>query len=156
MRRCWMPLLKRKARPSASTRYTVAPTRRGEPSRGTTLRRTDVPILSPLVGSDFGTEGTDVERSRQEAARSGIDDDEPGDAGARVLPPLLLPGISMREEISQPHATRGMQVVAVRLCERNAGSVRFSRHKASRIRHRASSRGGFAHRVLDIGVMFAP
>src|SRR5262249_39088114 len=102
MRRCWMPLLKRKARPSASTRHTVAPTRRGEPSRGMILRRTDVPVLSPLVGPDFGTEGTDVERSRQEAARSGVNDDAPGDAGARVLPPLLLPGISMREEISNP------------------------------------------------------
>src|SRR5215470_6997328 len=151
-----MPLLKRKARPSASTRHTVAPTRRGEPSRGTTLRRTDVPIFSPLVGPDFGTEGTDVERSRQEAARSGVDDDGPGEAGVRVLPPLLLPGIFMREEISNPHATRGMPVVAMRLCEHNVGSIRVSRHNASRIRHRASSRGGFAHRVLDIGVMSAP
>ncbi len=80
---------------------------RGADPKGRALPRDDFEPhrrahLDPLVGPDFGTKGTDVERSRQEAARSGLDDDGPGDAGARVLAPLLLPGISMREEISHP------------------------------------------------------
>src|SRR5215472_3188022 len=51
---------------------------RGADPKGRALPRDDFEPhrrahLEPLVGPDFGTEGTDVERSRQEAARSDVD-----------------------------------------------------------------------------------
>jgi len=48
-----MPLLKRKATPSEVNRHTVAPTRSGGPSGGTTSSCTGVPIFSLAVVLTF-------------------------------------------------------------------------------------------------------
>ena len=95
-----------KARPSASTRHTVALTRRGEPSRETTLSRTGVPILSRwlvLTLAPKGLMSSDLDKKRLDM---GVAD-------------LLPHGDFPQQERRQYSPTRV------------SSSVRFSRHKAS-------------------------
>jgi hypothetical protein len=52
-----MPLLKRKASPSGSTRHTIATMRSGGPSGGTTSSRTEVPVFRRALVLTFAPNG---------------------------------------------------------------------------------------------------
>src|SRR5882724_2300992 len=64
------------------------------------------PRLQPRLGFDFRTTRADIHGARQVSARSNVDDDGPGHAGTRVVPPVLLPW--------KRHDGRSLQLMSTR------------------------------------------